>query len=774
MTAPSTLPLLMEIGCEEIPARFLAQAQKDFGDRLKATLEESRLIPKEEKLIALSPGEMDGAPGTALAVVSRRKGAPSTGGEGAHQDLAQLQAYSTPRRLVVYVPAILERQPDKTEEITGPPVKVALDGHGKYTRAAESFAQKNSADVADLIRIKTPKGEHLGVKKTTLGRPALEVLSEVLPRVITGLSFPKSMYWTGKSGTRFIRPIRWILALLGEGKHAGVIPFEIAGVKAGDFTFGHRAAGQNPIRVTSFKEYVQKLNQSQVELEPEKRRERVQSECKALLEVSGLRVVEDKTLEDWIVNSTEWPHGLLGGFEDRFLKLPREILVTVMRDHQKYFAVEDVKGALHPSFVTLLNVPGDPKKLIRRGHERVLTARFSDAEFFWKADQKIPLRDRLPMLEKVTYQAKLGTYADKVRRMEAIAKEICQTLEGQSKMTAAETASALRAVQLCKCDLTTQMVQEFTELQGIVGGLYAKAQGVPQPVSEAIYDHYLPQGAEDKCPRSLVGAVVSLADKIDSVTAGFSVGLEPTGSSDPFGLRRSGNGIIKLAAEVLPDVDLDVIAGNAVRRVEQTVRVGRNNTALVFSFLQERLGFYLREVTGLRHDIVKAVLRVVEPGFVPSRALKRALAFQEVRSSDDFLALAHAAKRTRNILEKSATAGDFGASLEVDEGLLQPGPERALYDAFVKLRGSLNDYEKLGDYDAALRTLATLRQPVDIFFDKVLVMDHDPQVRGNRLRLLANLDGEVFSKFGDLSQIESPTSTSVDASTDGKSVASGE
>ena len=236
--------------------------------------------------------------------------------------------------------------------------------------------------------------------------------------------------------------------------------------------------------------------------------------------------MEDKALEDWIANSTEWPRGLLGTFEERFLKLPREILVTVMRDHQKYFAVEDEKGTLRPNFVTLLNVAGDPKGIIRRGHERVLTARFSDAEFFWNADQKIPLRDRLPMLEKVTYQAKLGTYADKVRRMEAITKEICQTLERQSRMTEAQTALALRAIQLCKCDLTTQMVQEFTELQGIVGGLYAKAQGEPQAVADAIYDHYLPQGADDKCPRSLVGAVVSLADKIDSVAAGFSAGLE--------------------------------------------------------------------------------------------------------------------------------------------------------------------------------------------------------------------------------------------------------
>lgn len=723
-----TLPLLLEIGCEEIPARFLSQAQKDLGERLQAALVEARLLIQNE-------------------------------------NGATAQTYSTPRRLVATVAAVLDRQPDKTDELMGPPVKVAFDAAGKPTRAAESFAQKNSADVKELFRVSAPKGEYLALRKTTPGRSALEVLSEILPGVITGVSFPKSMYWEA-SKTRFVRPIRWIVAVLGEGERAQVVRFAIAGVESSDRTCGHRLSGGNGFAVTDSKEYAEKLRAAYVEFDPESRRQTVRNEVNVLLEDS-LEAVPDQDLEDWIVNSTEWVSGIRGSFDPRFLHLPREILVTVMRDHQKYFAVEDKDRMLAPYFITILSRDGDPKGVIRQGHERVLTARFSDAEFFWNADQKVTLAQRFEKgwLDRVTYQAKLGSYGDKIRRMEAIAKEICRALEEQGKMTRADTSHVLRAVQLCKCDLTTQMVQEFTELQGVVGGLYAKAQGEPKEVADAIYDHYLPQGAEDKCPQSLAGAAVSLADKLDLVAAGFVAGLEPTGSSDPFGLRRAGNGIIKLAVEVLPDVDLDVIAGNAVRSVEQAVEVGRNNTALVFSFLQERLGFYLREITGFRHDIVKAVLQVVEPGFVPSRTLKRALAFQEVRGSEDFLALAHAARRTRNILEKSATAGDFGASLQVNEGLLQPGPERALYDAFVKLRGSLNDYEKLGEYDAALRSLATLRQPVDLFFDKVLVMDQDPLVRGNRLRLLANLDGEVFSKFGDLSQIESPTSISVDAST---------
>lgn len=755
----TTLPLLLEIGCEEIPARFLAQAQKDFGDRLKVALEESRLIPKEEKFVALSQRER--------VSVGRRTG------EGAHQDQYQLQTYSTPRRLAVHAPAILARQPYKTELITGPPVKVAVDAQGKYTRAAESFAQKNSANVADLIRVTTPKGEHLAVKKTTQGRPALEVLGEILAPVITGLNFPKSMYWTGKSGPRFVRPIRWILALLVEGKHANVIPFEIAGVKAGDFTFGHRAVGQNPIRVSSFKEYVQKLNQSQVELEPEKRRDRVRQECKVLLEGSGLSVVEDKALEDWIVNSTEWPRGLLGNFEERFLKLPREILVTVMRDHQKYFAVEDENGRLRPSFVTLLNVAGDSKGLICRGHERVLTARFSDAEFFWKADQKIPLRDRVPMLEKVTYQAKLGSYADKVRRMEVIARELCATLVDQGKTSYPENTNTLRAVQLCKCDLTTQMVQEFTELQGIVGGLYAKAQGEPQPVADAIYDHYLPQGAEDKCPRSLAGAVVSLADKIDGVAAGFAAGLEPTGSSDPFGLRRAGNGIVKILLEFRLKVSLvDLFMENAARVLPPSALLPKQKLISdLMAFIVERTQYHMEGIRGYPYDSVRAVMKKARPDD-PADTLLRLKALQNIRGSEEMQALSHVAKRIKNILAKSATDHDWQPGL-VDVDLLKEQAEVELESASRTVERLAVTLGEEGKYAEALGAIATLRPHVDLFFEKVLVMAENTAVKQNRLRLLARLD-ELFTSIADLSQIESSTSTSVDASTVGMTGAAGE
>ncbi|MBI1984330.1 MAG: glycine--tRNA ligase subunit beta, partial [Acidobacteria bacterium] len=501
MSEPAKLPLLVEVGCEEIPARFLEDAQTGFAKNLEAALREARLLGESE---------------------------PS------------VESYSTPRRLLVRVPELLETQPDKVEEILGPPVHVGLDQNGKPTRAAESFAEKNGAKVKELRKVTTPKGEYLALKKTTRGQPAIDLLPGILTTAVTTLSFPKSMYWVGKSGPRFIRPIRWLLALLGEGKQARVVPFEIAAVKSGNQTYGNRTAGKNPITVQGLDDYSKKLRTAQVEFIPEQRLEWMMYEVKELLEGLSLRAVEDKWLEKWFVNSTEWPKPLLGQFDERFLRLPREVLVTVMRDHQKYFAVEDQQGKLQPRFVAILNRTDDSKGLIRQGHERVLAARFTDAEFFWDADQKVPLRDRREILEKVTYEAELGSYGEKIRRMRSLASLVCRLLESAGRLTPEQTKDVLESVQLSKCDLTTQMVQEFPELQGVVGGLYAGAQGENPQVADAIYDHYLPVGFEDRVPRGVVGAVVSLVDKMDSVAGGFAVGREPSGSSDPFALRRRG------------------------------------------------------------------------------------------------------------------------------------------------------------------------------------------------------------------------------------------
>ncbi|MGH9433456.1 MAG: glycine--tRNA ligase subunit beta [Terriglobia bacterium] len=735
MSGLETKPLLVEIGCEEIPARFLADAQHNFGERLQAALSEARLLPAS----------------------------------------AELKTYSTPRRLVAYLPLVLIRQPDLEETVHGPSAKAAFDTEGRPTRAAESFAAKNGQRAEALVRLQTAKGEYVAVRKLTLGRPAEELLGEILPVVICGLEFPKSMVWPGKQGMRFVRPIRWVLVLFGSDQDSVAASFPIisglakefsgAGITAGYETRGHRSLGlPNPLVVENFEDYAQKLRENYVEFDPAARLESVKQGIQQLLEVSGLKRVEDLDLEEWIVDSTEWPTPITGNFDPRFLKLPREILITVMRDHQKYFAVENEAGNLEPSFITVLNMDGDPKGLIRQGHERVLAARFSDAEFFWNADQKILLRDRLPMLERVTYQKKLGSYGDKVRRMKAITQELCNVLEGQGRITAQETTHALRAVELSKCDLTTQMVQEFTELQGIVGGLYAAAQGEPQEVSNAVYDHYRPQGADDPSPRSKVGAVAAIADKFDTIVAGFSAGIEPSGSSDPFGLRRAGNGIVKVSVEVLPGLDLSRWAQTIMAK-KLGLELQADLRGSVVKFLRERVEYYLQTVAGLRYDTVRAVTHASEgDGWsIPSNAARLGTVLEGIRDREEFLALSQAARRTRNILKKSARVADFGSSTKVREQLLTSGPERDLFDAYGEMRERLQEFERQGNYEGALLALGGLRPQVDRFFDSVLVMDENPEIRRNRLALLSNLNALVFTKLADLSEIA--TDSHVDAST---------
>jgi glycyl-tRNA synthetase beta chain len=743
--------LLLEIGCEEIPARFLRDAERGLGELVQAAISEARLLPE------VSAGAVREPHNSQFAIRNSKIAIEDAGGE------LPLRTYSTPRRLVVYLPAVLARQPDRVEEILGPPVKVAVDAEGKYTRAAESFAQKNSARLEDLGRTTTPKGEYLSLRKTTQGRSASAVLPEILPRAILRLGFPKSMYWLKKSDPRFVRPIRWVLAMLGEGKRAEAVSFEILGVDSGDFTYGHRVYSKGRITVKGFSDYAAKLRRASVEIDPENRRQKLRAKTKVLLEDS-LILVEDSDLEEWLVNSTEWPSAIRGGFDERFLHLPREILITVMRDHQKYFAVENREGKLEPCFVAVLNVDSDERGLIRQGHERVLQARFSDAEFFWDADQRLPLRDRLPRIEKVTYQAELGSYADKVRRMRGVAVRLSDKLEGQGILEAGQREQVLRAVELCKCDLTTQMVQEFAELQGVVGGLYAKAQGELEGVATAIYDHYLPQGAEDKCPRTAVGALVALADKLDAVVAGFAVGRGPTGSSDPFAIRRQANGVIKVILELSASIQLDSEVEIELAWLHEKLSFDPAEVAdAVRKFMRERLTFHLETVVGLRYDTVRAAMGARQAVFEPAQVLARARAIERIRSSDDFLSLSQSAKRIRNILSKSAQPADYEGR-EFDAQRLEPGPERDLYAAYERVRDEAAEKRAAGDIHGALECVASLRPRVDLFFDKVLVMAEDPEVRRNRLQLLIALD-RLFTEDADLSLIEKPN---VDAPTSGR------
>jgi len=605
--------------------------------------------------------------------------------------VGQLKADATPRRLAVWASDMVERQADSTRKIKGPGVMAP-------EQAVAAFARKHGADPSALVR----NGDYYELHLAIPGRPMIDVLAETLPGNILGLQWPKTMYWTGgKTGPRFIRPIRWIVALLGDQ----VIPFEIAGVKSGNVTRGHRILGSSSIPVTTAN-YEAELRKSFVILSAHERRHKIETEA------SNLGAKIDADLLETLTFITEYPTAIRGDFDPAYLELPAEVLTTVMRHHQKYFAVESAPGRLAPHFVAVMNTSADPDGVVKHGNERVLRARFNDARFFWNVDQQKKLVDRGDDLSHVTFQAKLGTYLEKTNRVVELVKEL------------GGNAHAQRAAELCKCDLTTEMVKEFTDLQGIIGGLYAKAQGEPEPVSQAIYEHYQPLSMEDSIPETPEGQIVALADKLDTLRGCFSVGLIPSGSKDPFALRRAAQGVVKILAEAKLDYLLDQLV-----------------TGELHAFMLERVQHYFREVRGYKYDEVNAVLASGVSTLADVEARLAALA--GVRPTEDFEPLAAACKRIRNILKQAHFEGDG----PLDQALLEPGPERDLANrlaSFVMANES--------DYSKRLVAIAAFRPSVDLFFDKVLVNAPDPAVRTNRLTLLHKLFTE-FSTIADFSEI---------------------
>ncbi len=524
------------------------------------------------------------------------------------------------------------------------------------------------------------------------------------------------MYWTGgKNGPRFIRPIRWLVALLGDQ----VVPLEIAGVHAGNITRGHRKLGSASIPVT-IDDYRDRLASNGVILSANDRREKIEREMTALLDQTGLHVRRDPDLLETLVYITEHPTPILGGFDEQYLELPSEVLVTVMRHHQKYFSVEDASHELAPRFIAVMNTNADPDGLVRRGNERVLRARFNDARFFWEMDQHKKLADRVADLANVTFQAKLGSYLEKTQRNIVAARELAE-------MAGVDAALVERAALLLKADLTTEMVKEFTDLQGIIGGLYAKAQGEPEEVWRAVYDHYKPVGMEDSIPATAAGRLVALADKLDTLRGCFRVGLMPTGSKDPFALRRAAQGVVRILVEGQLEFPLSTLAGDSKELRE---------------FLLDRVKYYFREVSGFAYDEVNAVLASGSDNLPDIEA--RLTALKAVRPTENFEPLAASFKRIQNILRQAA----FSETASASRALLEDGPEQRLYDEFQRVR----DAARTTEYLSALQAIASLRPSVDLFFDKVLVNAPDPNVRRNRLALLNGILTE-FSTIADFSEI---------------------
>ncbi len=678
--------LLLEIGTEEIPARMVGRARTDLKQRF------------QEALGTLGLGTQ-----------------------------ASVSVEATPRRLALFAGNLLARQADRIETLRGPSKKVAFDPDGNPTRAALGFARKARIPVSALTA--GPDGK-LTVRRRIPGRDAGSLLAESLPKLVLGLRFPRAMYWAGKGSPRFIRPIRWLVALLD----GAVVPLEIAGIAAGNRTWGHRRLGAGPVAVADARHYVRVLRDNSVVLSSDERGERIVSQAEALLP-DGRRIRRNPRLLETLVYETEFPTAVLGSFDAAYLSLPDEVLETVMLVHQKYFAIENGSGELVNSFVAVANTGADHLGVIRAGHQRVLRARFNDADFFWNFDQRSSLSERVDDLKDVTFQASLGSYWDKTQRNLAAGSAISGAL-GLDERTASDLN---RALLLAKCDLTTEIVGEFPELQGKIGGLYATAQGEPKAVAEAIYDHYLPAGASGPIPRSETGRAASLADRLTTLGGMFGLGLIPTGSKDPLALRRTAYGAIRIVVEGGMELSLDSLV--------QMADAGKNSSALR-EFLVERLRHWLKDSGGIALDVVQAVLAASDN--VPVDVSARAGALAEVRQTPDFEALAVTFKRVRNIVGHAGVRAPTG--VRIDEALLEPGPETELHESLITVAGRIAGRNAERDYAASLREIASLRPALDRYFDSVLVMAKDQAVRRNRLAFLAGML-EKLSTIADFAMI---------------------
>jgi glycyl-tRNA synthetase beta chain len=695
--------LIFEIGCEEMPARFVKSAIEQLAELTCTNLLEASLITADKA--------------------------------------EWLKSYGTPRRLAVVVKGIAAKQPDTQKQVLGPPLKSAYDDNGNPTKAALGFAASQGVDLSQLQVFPGDKGARVGYLKGSRGREAAEVLAELLPALVQALHFSKAMRW-GSQKLRFTRPIHWFLAMLDDK----VVNFKLAGIKSGNRTYGHRFLAPQGIALDHADEYMEQLTPELafVEVDREKRKEMVYAEvCRAALEACG-RLIESTREEkeliggliDEVTDLIELPVACTGTFDREFLEVPRPVIVTAMREHQRYFPLEDAAGKLLPAFIAVNNTRAKDMSIVVRGHERVLRARLADARFFLKEDSKRPLISRLEDLKNVTYHAKLGTSFEKVKRFTALAGHL-------SAMVAPELGEkVLRAASLAKCDLVTGMVGEFPSLQGQVGEYYASRDGEDPAVCQAVREHYKPASAYDSVPEGLIGALVGIADRLDSICGLFGIGQYPTGAADQYALRRAAIAIIRIVTEKGLKLSLGAALDHALAGLAPWV--GRPAAvevkAEVLEFFAVRSAGLLAE-QGVPTDVAEAVLAAGLDDLLALRG--RALALAEMKKLPDFTALAVGLKRVMNILRKEAAqAPDSGPQLE----LFQVDAERELHAAFAALAGEAQARFDRGEYFAFLQGLSALKGPIDKFFDDVMVMVEDEELRRNRLALL----NEIYALFGRL------------------------
>jgi glycyl-tRNA synthetase beta chain len=686
--------LVFEIGVEEIPSAALYGAIVQLADEAEKRLKELRL------------------------------------------GFEAVRAYGAPRRLVLYVVGLAEAQESVDLRVKGPSVKAAFDAEGSPTKAAEGFARGQGVAVEDLTRETDSGGEYVFASKHIAAAPAADVLPEMLASLAAGLDWPKSQRW-GSGEARFIRPVRWLLALFG----SDVVPVRFAALTAGRTTHGHRFLSQGAIEVAGAMDYYAAAEKGRFVFDHEERSRMIDDAVELAAGRSMGRAVTPEKTRAEVINLVEWPTVGVGRFDEAFLEVPREILETAMESHQRYFPIESAAGDLTSSFIVVHN--GDPARTdsIIAGHERVIRARLADAAFFYREDLKVPMEEWVGRLEAIVFQKELGTMSGKVERVERLTGALAQ-LAGAD---AGAQAQAVRAAHLCKADLVSHAVVEFPSLQGVMGRYYALAGGEDAGVADAIVEHYRPRYAGDAVPSSLAGMLVSAADKLDTMCGIFAIGQAPTGSADPYALRRGAIGILAMVLDgglALRSLDEAIAAAlegyeGAVRELDKQM-VG----SVVATFLRGRLEGMLKD-RGHAYDIVAAVLDVAADD--PADALARCEALTEFRGTDVGADLLVAFKRAANLADVSKG--------NVPDTAIMGEEERALFDAVAAAEGDVHTLVAQHLYNEALGTLAGLRGPVDTFFEKVLVMDPDESVRDNRLRLL-NRAVDLFAGFASLALLE--------------------
>ncbi|KPL18641.1 MAG: hypothetical protein AMJ92_07110 [candidate division Zixibacteria bacterium SM23_81] len=687
--------MLLEIGTEELPASYIPLALESLGTAAEVGLKEARISFK----------------GT--------------------------EVYGTPRRLVLRVSGLSEKQDDLVQEQQGPAKAIAFDAQGHPTKAAEGFAMGRGVSLEDLMVRETPKGEYVFARVVTPGRPTVEILSQLLPDAIRDLSFVKSMRW-GAGALRFARPIRWLLALLD----SRVIPFSLEGLPSGNQTFGHRQLSPGPFRIASTSAYWKVMTKAGLMVDQRERRKAIWEGLQKAAAAEGGRPLLDDDLLETVTYLVECPTALCGRFDQSYLSLPRKVLTTALSEHQKYFAVVDDKDRLLPLFLVVSN--GDPQngQLILKGHQKVLVARLEDAKFFFQEDLKAPLADKMDMLKQVVFQEDLGTLYEKTKRIASLADHLSEALN----LSQVQHRASGRAALLCKADLVTHMVgeKEFSKLQGYMGQQYALASSESEAVAQAIFEHYLPRFAEDLLPQSLPGSVVAIADKVDTIVGCFGVGLIPTGSHDPYALRRGALGVIRILLEHKLHIDLHGLVNRALDLLAEKLNKERAGVREeILAFFRQRMESQLVEA-GLEPDVVDAVVSSADRDVVD--ALGRGRALQNFRSREEFQTLVQASKRVANILRDQEVSGQPDASLFRDEA------ERKLLQAAQTAHKRVTKSLQTEAYDRALEGTLALVEPINAFFERILVMEKDQDLRKNRLRLMAEVR-ESFMAVADYSKI---------------------